>query len=142
MSDDLSRNEGLAKGLLAEEEGRGAERTSGRRPATDSHALLAALLEEERATERRLRRIALGSWAAVLALVPLLGVAFFVVRVSGGLIVEVTRAAAIVAGILAILALFLAVLTTVTWLFRSRTASLAVIERRLAALEELLARGR
>jgi hypothetical protein len=46
-----------------------------------------------------------------------------------------------VLGVLALLARFLAVLSTVASLFRSRSVSLAVIEQRLAAIEERLARG-
>jgi hypothetical protein len=140
MTREHESTQGLAESLLAEDargRGRPAERWAG----SDGYALLEALLEHERAFERRVRRAAIASWSALLALVPLLGVAFFIVRVGGGLVVEGTRAAVIVVGILAILALFLAVLTTLTWLFRSRTVSLGVIERRLAALEELLIRG-
>ena len=141
MSDDRDREEQLAERLLAEDGlGGGAAPESGE--ARHGDAWLAALLEQERATEARVRRVAVGAWSAVLALVPLLGIAFFVRRVGGGLSVEVIRAFAIVAGIFAILAFVLAMMTTVAWLFRSRAASLAVLERRLAALEELLRRGR
>lgn len=140
MTNDRDAEEGLAERLLAEDAlRRGAPADRGQ--TSSGYALLAALLEHEQAFERRVRRAAIASWSALLALVPLLGVAFFIVRVGGGLVVEGTRAAVIVVGILAILALVLAVLTTVTWLFRSRTASLGVIERRLAALQELLTRS-
>lgn len=108
----------------------------------DGTAFLEALLDREEAMERRVRRAAIGAWGAVLALVPLLGIGFFVVRVGGGIIVEVSRAAVLVVGVLAILALFLAVMLTVAWLIRSRSTPLAVIERRLAALEDLLSRQR
>jgi hypothetical protein len=139
MTNDQTGQRELAERLLAEEaRGRGA--TPGHRQAGDAD--IGALLEHELATERRLRRAAIGAWSAVLAIVPLLGVAFFIVRTGGGAFVEVTRAAAVVVGILGILALFLAVLTTVTWLLRPRTASLAAIERRLAALERLLTERR
>lgn len=135
MTNQRGPREELAERLLAEESpGRNA--APSHRQTSD--AFVEALLAHEHATERRLRHAAIGSWSAVLALVPLIGVAFFIVRTGGGAIVEVTRAAAVVIGVLAILALFLAVLTTVTWLLRSRTASLAAIERRLAALEQLL----
>ena len=129
----------LAERLL-QAEGLGGDTSTGRQPSGAGTAFLEILLAREQATEQRLRRAAVGSWGALLALVPLLGIAFFVVRVGGGLIVEITRAAVIVVGIFSILALFLAVVTTVAWLWRSRTPSLAVIERRLAALEELLRR--
>lgn len=100
--------------------------------------LLEELLARERDLERRLRRAATGAWGAVLALVPLLGCAFFLVRTGAGLSVELARAGGVVCGILAILALFLAVVLTVAWLARGRAASLAAIERRLAALERRL----
>ncbi len=135
MTDERDVQEELARRLLAEEDRRHGARSEGRQ-ATDAY--VEALLEHERATERRLRHTAIGAWSAVLALVPLLGVAFFVVRNGAGAVVEVTRAAVIVVGIIAILAVFLAVLTTVAWLVRARAASLTAIERRLAALERLL----
>ena len=138
------KNRELGKQELADRlllvDGLGSGSSTGRQPSAAGTAFLEILLAREQATEQRLRRAAVGSWGALLALVPLLGIAFFVVRVGGGGIVEVTRAAAIVLGIFSILALFLAVVTTVAWLWRSRTPSLAVIERRLAALEELLRR--
>lgn len=140
MDDRYSENE-MAERLLAAD---GLERRtgSGKGHVRDGTEFLETLLDREEAMERRVRRAAIGAWGAVLALVPLLGVGFFVVRVGGGLIVEVSRAAVLVVGVLAILALFLAVILTVAWLIRSRSTSLAVIERRLAALEELLSRPR
>jgi hypothetical protein len=141
MTDDRDRRSELAERLLAED-GAGPAAGAVRGSARGADAALQALIEDEQATERRVRRVATWSWGALLALVPLIGVLFLLRRLGGGLMVEVARAAAIVVGILFILALFLAVLTTVAWLFRSRTASLAAIERRLAALEELLRRSR
>jgi hypothetical protein len=91
--------------------------------------------------ERRVRRVAVLAWTAVVALVPLLASSFFMVRVvPDDWSRDAVRAAVLMIGVLAILATFLAVLTTVAWLFRSRSGSLAVIERRLAALEDLLRR--
>lgn len=139
--DDRYPEDEMAERLLAAD---GLERptVSGKGHVHDGTDFLETLLDREEAMERRVRRAAIGAWGAVLALVPLLGVGFFVVRVGGGLIVEVSRAAVLVVGVLAILALFLAVILTVAWLIRSRSTSLAVIERRLAALEELLSRPR
>lgn len=131
----------MAERLLAAD-GLGRRAVPGATRDQDGTAFLEALLDREEAMERRVRRAAIGAWGAVLALVPLLGIGFFVVRAGGGLIVEVSRAAVLVIGVLAILALFLAVTLTVAWLIRSRSTSLAVIERRLAALEELLSRQR
>ncbi len=141
MTDDRDRRSELVERLLAED-GAGPAAGAARGPARGADAALQALIEDERATERRVRRVATWSWGALLALVPLVGVLFLVRRLGGGVMVEVARAAAVVVGILFILTLFLAVLTTVAWLFRSRAASLAAIERRLAALEELLRRSR
>lgn len=138
MSDPRDIHEELARRLLAEDSRSAGSGTAAQRAIETDFA---GLLEHERATEGRLRRLAVGSWGAVLACVPLLGVAFFIVRNGGGTMVEITRAAVIVIGILAILALFLAVLSTVAWLFRPRAASLAAIERRLAAIERLLVRS-
>lgn len=139
MTDDRREQE-LTEALLAEDRLRGPapEARSARDPAW-----LTALLEREQEMERRVRRVAVLTWAAVVALVPLVGVAFFLVRVvPDGASRDAMRAVVLVLGVLGILALFLAVLMTVAWLFRSRAASLAVIERRLAALEELLAQRR
>lgn len=131
----------MAERLLAADGLQGRAMPAGTR-GPDGTAFLEALLDREEAMERRVRRAAIGAWGAVLALVPLLGIGFFVVRVGGGIIVEVSRAAVLVVGVLAILALFLAVMLTVAWLIRSRSTPLAVIERRLAALEDLLSRQR
>jgi hypothetical protein len=81
---------------------------------------------------------------AVAALVPLLAVAFFMIRVvSDGWGRDALRAVLLVIGVFAILAIFLGLLSTVAWLFRSsRVSSIAVIERRLAAIEDLLRQGR
>lgn len=141
MTDDRDRRSELAERLLAEDGASGGE-GAGRRSARGADAALQALIEDEQATERRVRRVATWSWSALLALVPLIGVLFLLRRLGGGLMVDLARAGAIVVGILFILALFLAVLTTIAWLFRPRAASLTAIERRLAALEELLRRSR
>lgn len=135
--DDQIRDEELANRLLAED--RREQDPSGERDSSrDGYALLQALVNSEQAAEQRVRRVAVGSWRAVAALVPLTGVLIFVIREGDSFVRQAARPLLIVVGIFAILAAFLAVLSTVAWLFRSRTASLAVIERRLAALEDLL----
>lgn len=139
--DDRHSDDEMAERLLSAD-GREHGELQGRDRRRDGTAFLEVLLEREEAMERRVRRAAIGAWSAVLATVPLLGLGFYVVRVGGGAIVEVSRAALLVLGALAILALFLAIVMTVAWLVRSRTTSLAVIERRLAALEELLSQRR
>ncbi len=136
MSDDRRTDEQLAERLLAEDR---AERAPA--PGDRTDALLAALVEGELAAERRVRQAAVGAWRAVVALVPLVAVLAFMVRmVSDGWVRDAVRMTAVVVAVLGGLALFLAALTTVAWLFRSRSVSLAVIERRLAALEERLTR--
>jgi hypothetical protein len=137
MTDDRHEQERLTEALL--EEDRRGRATDPK--AHDGDAWLTALLDREQAMERRVRRVAVLAWTAVVALVPLLGGSFFMVRVvPDDWSRDAVRAAVLVIGVFAILATFLAVLTTVAWLFRSRSGSLAVIERRLAALEDLLRR--
>jgi hypothetical protein len=138
MTEDRHEQERLTEALLAEDR-RG--RATDPKAAHDGDAWLTALLDREQAMERRVRRVAVLAWTAVVALVPLLGTSFFMVRVvPDDWSRDAVRAAVLVIGVFAILATFLAVLTTVAWLFRSRSGSLAVIERRLAALEDLLRR--
>ncbi|HLF57547.1 MAG TPA: hypothetical protein VI942_11935, partial [Thermoanaerobaculia bacterium] len=74
MSDDRDREEQLAERLLAED-GLGRDDSPGGGGVRRGDAWLEALLEQERATEARVRRVAVGAWSAVLALVPLLGIA-------------------------------------------------------------------
>lgn len=138
MTDDRHEQEQLTEALLAEDRG---GRATDPKAAHGGDAWLTALLDREQAMERRVRRVAVLAWTAVVALVPLLGISFFMVRVvPDDWSRDAVRAAVLVIGVFAILAMFLAVLTTMAWLFRSRTGSLAVIERRLAALEDLLRR--
>jgi len=141
MTDERSKEEPLAERLLAED--RGGREPGSARTAAGSDRLVERLLDGEEAFERRVRRAAVGAWSVVLALVPLIAVSVLMLRVvHDGFVRDAVRSAAVVMGILSILGLLLAVLATVAWLFRPRTASLAAIQRRLAALEELLARGR
>jgi cytochrome bd-type quinol oxidase subunit 2 len=138
MTDERRDEERVAEALLAEDlRARGTSSGAG---AVDPW--LTALLDREEKAERRVRRLARGGWAAVAVLVPLLAVAIFLIRVvDDGWVRDAVRAAVLVIGVFAILAIVVALLATVAWLFRSRSQSLAVIERRLAALEALL-RGR
>jgi hypothetical protein len=130
MMDDRTSDEKLAERLLSED-GLGNDRRSP----------IQTLLDHELAAARFVRRAAVGSWSAALTLVLLWGAAVHIIR-ARLFIVEAARAALPIISIFGVLALFLAVLTTVACLFRSRNTSLAIIERRLAALEELLKRGR
>lgn len=100
--------------------------------------LLDEIIDHEIRFERRVRRGAIAAWSATFAMLPLAGIALFVIETGGGLAVDALRAALVVLGIAGILTLFGAVLMTVAWLSRSRAPTLAVIERRLAALETIL----
>jgi len=137
MIDDRHRDARLVDRLL-EEDRLGGVRPKDRADMSDGYALLEKLLDHEQANERRVRRVALFTWGTLLLLVPLGGVAFYLSRVRDQFLQEGGRAALLAISILAILALCLAVLTTAVWLFRSRTATLPIIERRLAAMEQLL----
>lgn len=140
MTNDRHEQEQLAEALLAEDRLAPAPPPDAK-SAYDRDVWLTALLEREQALERRVRRVAVLAWTAVLALVPLLGVAIFMIRVvADNWTRDAVRAAVLVIGVFTILAMLLAMMTTVAWLFRSRSGSLAVIERRLAALEELMRR--
>jgi len=108
-------------------------------PGTDgARDLVHEIVLHERRKEERIRRGATLAWATVFGTIPLLGIGFFLERNSGGTLVEILRAAAIVVVAMGGLSLTLAVLLTVAWLFRSRAPTLAAIERRLALLEQLL----
>lgn len=108
----------------------------------ETRRLLGEIVADERKTEERIRKASLVAWAAAFAAVPLFGLVMYFTRNVGGSSVEVGRALLVVVTLTGGLALFLAVLMTLAWLFRSRAPTLAVIERRLAVLEEiLLSRG-
>lgn len=98
------------------------------------------LLESEAHFERQVRRAALLSWALAFACLVALAVSFYLVRNGGGEIVEVGRAAALVLAGTGLVSLVAATASSLAWLLRSRTPTLRAIERRLAALERLLAR--
>lgn len=96
------------------------------------------IIAREARFERRVRRAALLAWSITFASVPLIGIVVFLIATGGGLLVDAMRAALIVFGLLGILSLFAATLTTVGWLFRSKAPTLAAIDQRLAALENIL----
>lgn len=96
------------------------------------------IIEREVVTEARIRRAAILAWSATFATIPMFGISYFLSRVAGGLSMEVLRAVFIMLAMIGVLSLFLAVLMTFAWLFRSRTPTLTAIERRLAALESAL----
>lgn len=97
-----------------------------------------AILDGERATVRRLQRIAVASWAATL-LIPIAGVLFALAPLDGG---SPFILAVMLIGLLGGPALALAVITTIVWAFRSRTSTMKAIEMRLADIEDLIEGGR
>jgi hypothetical protein len=90
--------------------------------------------------EERVRRMAIWCWSASFVALPLVGVILFIVDNAGGSSVDLARWCLAPVGIGGILSLTGAILATCCWLFRLRGASLAAIERRLAALENILQR--
>jgi hypothetical protein len=107
-------------------------------PATGSDPVFEILLENELKFERRVRRVALLSWAVTFVCLVLgAGVAGLILN-GGGTFVEVLRVFFIITSGTGILALLAATTTSLTWLFSSRTPTLRAIERRLADLERLL----
>lgn len=139
MREDDSPSARFAVRLL-QEEARGEAASAPSSEARDGYALLERLLDHEQEKERRIRQIALWAWGVVLAVVPLGGASFYLSRVGEDGLSEAGRGGIIAFGVLAVLATFLAVLMTVTWLFGSRSVSLALIERRLAVMEERVVR--
>jgi hypothetical protein len=128
----------LGARLLAEDERRHG--ASGAAPTRDAQALLEVLIDHELATERRLRTSALWAWIAVVAFVCLTGFMRYLSHIDREVIAEAAHPAVFVMMTLAIIALFLALLMTTVWLLRTRSMSLAIIERRLASLESSLRR--
>ncbi|MBZ0113826.1 MAG: hypothetical protein K8J08_15295 [Thermoanaerobaculia bacterium] len=107
-------------------------------PARDSDAVFEILLENELKFERRVRRLALLSWSVTFVCLVLGASVAGLILNGGGAIVEVLRVSFIIVSGTGVLALLAATITSLTWLFRSRTPTLRAIERRLADLERLL----
>lgn len=98
------------------------------------------IIDREERFERRVRCAAQLAWSVTFALLPLIGIAIFLIETGGGMMVDVVRTVLIVLGMAGILSLFAAALTTIGWLFRSKAPTLAAIDQRLAVLETLLSR--
>ncbi|MBR9990895.1 MAG: hypothetical protein KFH98_14130 [Gemmatimonadetes bacterium] len=96
------------------------------------------IIDREERFERRVRYAAQVAWCVTFALLPLIGIALFLIETGGGMMVDLMRTVLMVLGMAGILSLFAAVLTTVGWLFRSRAPTLAAIDQRLALLENIL----
>lgn len=103
---------------------------------------LARILVQEEAFERRVRRLAVGSWCVVIGSLPLMGGLVYWIREGAGTSVEIARAYMAVLIPIAIIGLFIAIVFTFFWLFRARTPTLRVIERRLALLEKIIVDGK
>ena len=119
-----------------------AERGTTPAPSIGADPEFERLLEIERTFERRVGRIAAVSWAVAFACLVVVAIAVMTVTNLGGTVVEVIRVLLIISSVTGVVALLAAIVTSISWLFRSRTATLKVIERRLAALEKLLQQQR
>ena len=105
--------------------------------------MFADMIRHEEIFEERLRKVIISGWAFTVGSMVLGGIGVFAMRngggaYGGGIFVEVMRVIAPLFGILGAISLIVALLATIAWLFRSRTPSLAAIERRLASLEIIL----
>jgi uncharacterized membrane protein len=130
---DRPADEKLADSLLAEE-------ARSRGGNVESDTLLRKVVDHELAAERRVRRAAIAAWAVLLTLLVLFAVTLVTGPGSGvwrWVAIGIYYGVPVLAG----LTLIIAILTTTAWLFRPRGASLAAIERRLAALEDLIRRA-
>jgi len=111
-------------------------------PSAAPQNLLDEIINQEKVFETRVRKAAIFAWSVTFSTLPLAGMMMIVTRNGAETVQDAGRVALVVLGIIGILSLFGATLTTISWLFRSRTPSLRVIEQRLATLEALLiARG-
>ena len=115
-----------------------AERAEGRTNGSAMDPEFALLLQTEKAFEERVTRIAKITWAVSFVCLVCFAVLFGAITNGAGSIVELARVAVIVVIFTGAVSFLAAVLTSISWLFRSRTPTLRAIERRLAALEKLL----
>lgn len=105
------------------------------------------VIERERAFVRRLGWIAAIAWVGALLILPAAAALGSMAQVAALHSGEMEAGfaylmPAMLLGVLGSLSLVIAILTTVGWLWRSRTASLAMLEARLEELEaELRRRG-
>lgn len=103
-----------------------------------SDAVFEILLEKERQFESRVQRLALVSWSVTFVCLVLGASTVGLIMNGGGAFVDLLRVVFIIVGGTGVVALLAATVTSLTWLFRSRTPTLRAIERRLADLERLL----
>ncbi|HEY4320085.1 MAG TPA: hypothetical protein VGM77_02815 [Gemmatimonadales bacterium] len=109
-----------------------------------------AIIDEEKRRDRFVRRVSIIAWAGTAVCVLLLGVAYAIsvvqmIKLMGvGLLsgFAILAAATRVLIALGLISLLIATLATIGTFLRMRTTSLAEIQLRLAALEEMItARG-
>lgn len=99
-------------------------------------------IERERSQARWLGRAAIAAWGIALLLIPasailgsMMQIAIFEGHTGVNYMLPV-----VLLGAVGSLALVVAIVTTIGWIFRGRTASLATIEARLDELEALVRR--
>ncbi len=125
-------NDSLSDRLLA------ADAEGSPAPSAAPDLTLRDIVRREDEHERRVRRAALIAWATTLACIFAIGISILLIRNTGGMLVEVTRAALVVATLVGLISFLAASLASLAWLFRSRTPTLRAIERRLGTLEDSL----
>lgn len=97
--------------------------------------LLRDLIDQERVFERKVSKVALFSWATTLACIVIVAVSSVMLRDGSDGAAHIARALILSCGAIGVIGLVIGLLTTITWLFRTRSPTLAVIEKRLAAME-------
>lgn len=110
--------------------------TAGSRESREQ--MLQELIDCEQQFEKKVGRMALVAWAVTLASIVLISVCSMLVRDGDATGQDVARALLMIGVATGVIALIIGLLATLTWLLRSRSPSLAAIERRLAAMEQLL----
>ena len=108
------------------------------RNRTEQELVLRELIEKELRFERKLEKLLWLTWSTTVISVVVLAVCFLVLRTEQGTIVEYARMLLLIAGTFGVTGLAIATMSTFAWLFKSRSASLAVIEKRLASIEQSL----
>ena len=114
---------------------------------TDRFTGAAALVENERRRDRFIRRVSVTAWSVTLVLVLVVAVmvGFNVSMFVGGALEGEVPWAVVVGSLMPLidvlwkLSLLVATLSTIAIFLRLRTASLAELQLRLAALEEMVA---
>ena len=111
----------------------------GGRPARSIDPTFERLLENEEQAESKSRRFAILVWACAFTCLVVASFSVLVVRDAGGGVVNAARFTLMVSGVTGMVSLLAASAASLSLLLRSRTPSLRAIDRRLAALETLLA---